>query len=127
MTVWSPAPVAEEPEAILTDWAAFEVTRPGSPEPAVHLAGYVGRDGGRTTSAVQEVDAATWRVRTRSGRVYVLRGPPGLNSDAMYTWNCWLHIQNAEVLRDVTNELRAQLGARPAPDRRIPKNRRARW
>jgi hypothetical protein len=92
----------------------------------VHLAGYIARDGGRTTSAVQEVDAATWRVRTRSGRIYVLRGRPGLNSDALYTFNWWLHIQNAEVLRDVTSELQAQLGEQPASDRSTPKTRRAR-
>jgi hypothetical protein len=125
MPLWSIASVDDEPEVLLESWAAYKVKLARYPEPSVHLTGYViGGGGGRVTSAVQEIDAATRRVRTRSGRVYELRGRPGANLDAEYTWNRWVSIQDAEVLRDVTEDVLAQLVVPALPARPSPRSKR---
>ncbi|MEO8119743.1 MAG: hypothetical protein ABI606_10525, partial [Rhodoferax sp.] len=59
-----------------------------------HLVGRADGEG-RVSSKVMQVDAAQRRVTTRSGRVYLLAGEPGLDSDAQYVWNRWLHLNQA--------------------------------
>ena len=104
--VWTCAPVAERPELVLTDWAAFEVRLAGNSGRTRHFAGYNVTDReGRASSAIVEFDPVTWRGVTQSGRVYGLRGMPGFTSDGEYTWRRWLAINGVTEAVDVTNEL----------------------
>ena len=104
--VWVCAPVSERPELTLTDWAVFELQLPGNPGRTRHLAGYNVTDReGRASSAIVEFDPATWRGVTKSGRVYGLRGMPGLSGEGEYVWRQWLGINGATDVADVTNDL----------------------
>ena len=75
----------------------------------MHFMGYAKSDHaytgeGRVCSPVLEFDKQTMRGRTRSGRVYELVGPPGLNADALYVWNRWLNINNNPVVTCITED-----------------------
>src|SRR5687767_11445644 len=98
MTVWTIAPVADQPEATLTDWQVMEL-----PNGDRHLVGYaVEEREGRASSAVDTFDLAAMRAVTSSGRVYQLKGRPGWNKDAEYVWKRWLRINEAASFVDVT-------------------------
>jgi hypothetical protein len=87
------APVSLQPTTQLTHWQIHWVTRSdGAIEH--HLVGRADREG-RISSKVVQVDAAQRMVTTRSGRVYLLAGEPGFDSDAQYVWNRWLHLNQA--------------------------------
>ena len=108
--VWTCASVAERPELVLTDWAVFELQLPGNPGRTRHFAGYNVTDReGRASSAIREFDPGTWRGVTDSGRVYGLRGQPGLTSDGQYVWHQWLSIHGVTDAVDVTNDLLAMM------------------
>jgi len=102
MPVW---PITDDPDngpVVLTDWALFEL-----PNGVRHIAGYSpGQREGRVTSAVVELDVATLRAVTDSGRVYQLRRRGyGLNLDAEYTWNIWRHRYGVTTVRNLTREI----------------------
>lgn len=104
--VWTCASVAERPELLLSDWAVFELQLPGNPGRTRHFAGYNVTDRqGRASSAIQEFDPTTWRGVTENGRVYGLRGMPGLTSDGDHVWCRWSAIHGVTEVADVTNEL----------------------
>jgi hypothetical protein len=107
MTVWAIRPITERPQVTLQDWAAFEVPLNGPGEQWTrHLVGWACEDGqGQVCSAVQQFDPATGRCVTSSGRVYRVRGNPGLRQDAEYVWQRWMKIANVQQQRDVTNEV----------------------
>jgi hypothetical protein len=105
MPVW---PITDAPHAepiVLTDWAVFEL-----PNGVRHIAGYSpGQREGRVTSAVIELDIATLRVVTDSGRVYQLRRRGyGLNLDAEYCWNHWKSHNGVTECRNLTREVIAE-------------------
>jgi len=105
MPVWSLPLVEEQPEATLDSWRAFEVQIERKPAPTLHLAGYaVEAREGRVTSAIVDIDLPTRKVRTASGRVYHLVGGPGFNGDAEYVWARWLRINDAQVLREASDD-----------------------
>lgn len=114
MNVWPIASVDEAPHATLESWAAYEVQIASYDKPTRHLVGYaVQAREGRVTSAIVEVDAVARTVRTVSGRRYLLRGRPSRDPDADYVWHHWLHINDATVLSEVTDQLLAgESGAR---------------
>ena len=88
-------------------WSIWEVQMFDEDGPTRHLVGWC-RDvhrGARVSSEIAAFDTATRRVLTRSGRVYVLDGPPGFLPDARYTWETWLANYQATVLRELTHEL----------------------
>ncbi|ALV07721.1 hypothetical protein [Roseateles depolymerans] len=120
MSIFIPPTTAEQPDAVLTSWRAFEVEVPGLAGPTIHIAGYIGAEGcGRVTSPIEELDAANRSVVTSSGRVYQLRGAPGLNGDAEYVWAKWQRLWKTTVLADATADLLRQFdGARPPQERR---------
>lgn len=98
MSIWSIAPVAEQPESTLTDWQVMEL-----PNGDRHLVGYAVEDKeGRASSAIDTFDLVNLRAVTSSGRVYQLRGRPGWNKDAEYVWKRWLRINDAAVYVDVS-------------------------
>ena len=108
--VWTPAPVSERPEIVLTDWHVFEVQLPGLNTRTRHFAGQnITDDEGRASSAIVTIDAATGRGRTRSGRVYQLTGSTNLRGDGEYTWNRWKSINGATDVVDVTAEVKKMM------------------
>jgi ATP-dependent Lon protease len=105
MPLYASAPVAEEPEASMTDWSVREVQCSYNQERTQHLVGYIARHGlGRVTTAIQVFDRETMRIKTSSGRVYHLQGRPGFNADAEYVWSHWKELNGAEEIADVTSE-----------------------
>ena len=91
----------------IEDWSIWEVRMADADGPTRHVVGWC-RDlhrGARVSSRVVAFDAPTRRVLTRSGRVYVLDGPPGFVPDTQYTWDTWLGNNQATVLRELTREL----------------------
>jgi hypothetical protein len=107
MFVWPIAPVDERPDVTLTDWAAFEVPLNGVDQPWTrHLAGWSCEDTqGQVCSAIESFDPATGQCVTSSGRVYRLKGRPGLCSDASYVWRRWKRIASVEDERNVTGSV----------------------
>ncbi|WP_375184286.1 hypothetical protein [Aquabacterium sp.] len=85
MSVWLTQPVAKQRELVLVDWSIHELNEDG--ERSLVLVGYSPKNAeGRVSSEVVELDTATLRATTSSGRVYLLEGPPGRNSDAEYVF-----------------------------------------
>lgn len=101
--IWKPASITEEPETILTKWQVYKVENPNGSGWDIHFHGWTGWEG-RVCSAVQEFDKETMRGRTRSGRIYELKGSPGLNGDAEYTWHRWLNIYGNPKTENITEE-----------------------
>jgi hypothetical protein len=110
-SVWSVRSIASQPSSKICDWQAFEVRRTDSGDAlSVHLVGRLVADhGGRVTSAIKNVDRASRRVVTNSGRVYQLLGKPGYSSDGEYVWQSWQRIQEVTYAREVTAEFWAAL------------------
>ncbi len=90
-SVWSVAPVDEEPEIVLKDWTVFEVTSSFWPDKTRHFVGYNSLDReGRVSSAIIQFDAEKATGITKSGRVYRLLGKQGTGSpDGLHVWNYW--------------------------------------
>jgi hypothetical protein len=107
MPVCPIAPIQARPQVTLTEWAVFEVPRNGTEKPWTrHLAGWSCEDRhGQVSSAVQSFDPATGKCVTRSGRVYQLRGRPGLCGDGRYVWQVWMARDSLTQCRDVTSEV----------------------
>lgn len=107
MPVWPITPIDSRPSVTLTEWAVFEVPHLGPDKPWTrHLAGWSCEDRqGQVSSAVQAFDPATGKCITRSGRVYQLRGRPGLCGDGRYVWGVWMERDGLKEARDVTAEV----------------------
>lgn len=45
---------------------------------------------------------------TSSGRIYKLKGGPGLNGDAAYVLQRWRVINGVETLKDISDEVLAE-------------------
>lgn len=101
MGVWRTIPVKEDPEIILSQWSVKEVQNGDR-----HFVGYndAGREG-RVSSKILEFDNKTMKGKTRSGRIYQLRGEPGSNEDAEYVWGIWARINKVESVKDVSEEI----------------------
>ena len=81
----------------------------------MHFNGYNYRDReGRMSSRIVEFDAERMVGRTRSGRVYELKGPPDFDLDAEYVLRRWIRFNNAdrnfEIVAVDTRTLRRQDG-----------------
>ena len=102
MSVWRVAPVEDQPEVVLTGWAVYEVVSERWPEPTIHFVGRCVKPWeGRVSSAISTFDATTMKGITASGRVYQLRGEPGFDSDAWYTFNAWCSINKITEFKEV--------------------------
>jgi hypothetical protein len=103
MPLWRNAPTAEVPAYTLVSWAAFEVQLSPGAVATCHVAGEVGYGGqGQVSSPAQEFDPATASFRTRSGRLYRIRGARGLGREGAYVWQRWLDLNDVLDARDVT-------------------------
>lgn len=103
MAVWKPGDITEEPEVILSNWKVLEVNSNDR-----HFCGYnLSLREGRVSSRIEEFDPSTMMGRTRSGRIYSLRGVPGSHPDADYVWATWccLNSIDRDSVRDVTKEI----------------------
>lgn len=101
-----PAAIDERPRVLLAKWGAFEVRLPQFDVPTFHLVGL--RDASvvaRVSSPISQLSADGLRVRTSTGRLYDLVGPPGLTADALAHWRRWLGHWSAEVISDATDAL----------------------
>lgn len=107
MAIWNTASVEDQPSLVLRSWRVYEVEDESGPEHSTrHFVGYVDRNAeGRASSAIQSFDKNTMRGVTRSGRVYELAGPSGVNGDAMYVWEHWKRINQVTKVTDITNEI----------------------
>ncbi|WP_431102915.1 hypothetical protein [Roseateles noduli] len=104
MPVWKIATVTTNPGCTLINWAVLEVASGER-----HLAGYsLDSSEGRTSTAIVEFDFKTLRARTSSGRTYELCGPPGLNSDALYTWERWCRLNEVDGWSDKSLDVLAE-------------------
>jgi hypothetical protein len=106
-SIWQVSEVRDQPEVTLIEWSIREI----HPRGTRHFVGYhpSGREG-RVSSAILEFDPVSRQGRTKSGRVYLLFGAPGLNQNAEYVWENWRHIQGAGAATwlDVTQEITAR-------------------
>ncbi|MGZ4996592.1 MAG: AAA family ATPase [Methylobacter sp.] len=107
MPIFAVAPVDEEPEETVTRWSIREARFDDPNDQSRHVIGYVARKGkGRVSSAIQSFDREKMRIKTRSGRVYQLDGPPGFDPDAEYVWAHWKALNQVRDETDVTQEYR---------------------
>jgi hypothetical protein len=106
MPIWTIAAVSKEPQTTLDGWAIYELTNGDR-----HFSGYaVEAREGRVSSRIEEFDVKTMRGVSRSGRVYQLRGKPGMapQSDSAYVWRRWKELNEVEVFVDVGPEVWAE-------------------
>ena len=100
-SVWSASSLTEVPEIELTNWQVMQL-----PHGDRHFVGWNATEReGRVSSMIVEFDAATRRGRTRSGRIYQLRGPTGHDGDGAYTWGRWMQRNGAVGCTDVSAEV----------------------
>jgi hypothetical protein len=106
MPIWKPADILDEPEVLLSRWSIYEITCESNPELKTrHFVGQNIREGsGRVSSRIEEFDQKTMKGRTRSGRVYELRGHPGHSGDGAYVWGQWSYINKVITCVDVSRE-----------------------
>jgi len=84
-SVWGAAPIADEPEIALIDWAIKKDTAGNA-----YFVGTRADDGsGRVSTAIVEIDLERRRGRTQSGRVYELLGPSGYSDNGEYVWSLY--------------------------------------
>lgn len=102
MSIWRSRSVGEVPEVVLQAWRVLET---GSGER--HFVGFrPDRGTGRVSSAIAEIDMPNRIGITRSGRRYVLDGPPGAEvEEGDYVWTAWCQVNRVASYRDVTDEL----------------------
>jgi hypothetical protein len=100
MSIWLTRPVDQEPSITLRSWKIIETIED---KPSRHFVGYnnAGREG-RVSSPIVTFDPGTMRGVTHTGRVYELKGPPGLNMDAEYVLDRWKAGYKVDV-KDITD------------------------
>jgi hypothetical protein len=104
--IWSASFVQSEPQKWLGSWQIYKTVKARiQPELfGYHFVGYDIRGGhGAVSSKIDKFDPVTMCGITRSGRVYQLLGMPGVNQDAQYTLEAWIH-RNELVMEDATKE-----------------------
>ena len=108
MPVWSNAPVADHPEFVLVSWKVHEVQLRPAGELTRHVTGEAGYGGpGQVSSAVVHFHPFLGAFRTKSGRVYRVRGSDGLGREGDYVWRAWLGQNPSHVPpRDVTDDVK---------------------
>ncbi len=92
MPIWRPLPVEFEPVIPMVCWQIIRL-----PEGDRHL---LGRHANgleiRVSSRLVGFERATMKVRTRSGRIYLLRGASGFSGDDEYVLLGWCRVNRTE-------------------------------
>ena len=104
---WRIESILREPTKTLDAWAVYECPFDGLEAPWTrHLIGFrLEGCKGQVSSPVESFDPVSRRAVTRSGQVYELGVGPGLNADAFFLWNVWLHTNRLQDVRDVSDEV----------------------
>ncbi len=98
MSIWSVAPVDKAPTISLVQWMIVETDKQQR-----HFVGYNYLEyEGRVSSAIVQFDKDSMSGITSSGRVYQLKGVPGINKDALYVWDYWRNFNGVQAWEDVT-------------------------
>jgi hypothetical protein len=105
MPIFNVAPIQQESEETIVFWSVREVGFGQETDRSRHLVGYIPSKGtGRVTSAIQQFDPKSMTIKTRSGRIYHLKGHPGFNDDVEYVWLQWKSLNGAQEASDVTSQ-----------------------
>lgn len=99
MPFWETDPTDVQPTVTLVRWRILETTD----RREWHCCGYCPENAeGRVSTAIQEFDRQARTAITRSGRLYRLEGPPGVDPDAEYVLQGWLTYGRVKDVTDVT-------------------------
>ena len=105
---------------VLVRWRAWEVQVPNYDAPSWHLVGVLNEEHcAKVSSALAQVSHGGDEARSKTGSVYALSGPPGVDEHAARLWAAWQRQHRVIVLRDVTTEVLA--GRQPRTLRLIDK------
>ena len=102
MSIWRARSIEDVPEVRLFGWRIME-TSTGSR----HFVGVRPERGTcRVSSVIVKLDVPNRIGITRSGRTYVLEGPPGSWNDEVreYVWSSWCQVNGVADFLDVTDE-----------------------
>lgn len=91
------------PPLVLTNWQAFEAKLPCYESPTWHIAGEVrpGRSDTVTAALLAIVPAVNGAI-SKTGRRYVLEGPPGRDAKSLFAFELWRDLYESTVLREIT-------------------------
>lgn len=93
----------ESPPVVLTNWQAFEAQLPCYESPTWHIAGDVRTRGtGTVTAALLAVVDGAGAAVSKTGRRYVLEGPPGSDAESLFAFELWRDLYESTVLREIT-------------------------
>jgi hypothetical protein len=114
MSFWTPhQPIVYE-RLIVARWRAWEVQVPLYDAPSWHIVGYlVESRQGKVSSALLSVLPNTEEVTTKTGKIYLLEGEPGVDGEASQLWSDWQRQHDVLVLREVTTDVLE--GLQPGP------------
>lgn len=98
LPIWSVAPVSRTPSITLEEWMIVETDKKQRHFVGYNHSGYEGR----VSSAIVQFDKDSMSGVTSSGRVYQLKGAPGVNSDAVFVWGYWRQFNGVKTWVDVT-------------------------
>ncbi|QPK62560.1 hypothetical protein IVG45_17150 [Methylomonas sp. LL1] len=105
MTFFAIASISEQPEENIIHWSVREVKISCETEKTHHLVGYIPwQYSGRVSSKIETFDRENMLVKTGSGRIYHLKGEPGMTRDGDYVWDRWAMINDAKNEVDVTDQ-----------------------
>lgn len=96
----------ERPPVVLTNWQAFEAQLPCYESPTWHIAGDVRTRGtGTVTAALLAVTDDAGAAVSKTGRRYVLEGPPGRDAKSLFAFELWRDLYESTVLREITSDV----------------------
>ena len=114
-STWSTPGPEEEPVLTMQAWAIWECANEAG-ELSRHLWGWCPeRYEGRCSTAVADFSPAARKVRTASGRVYVLDGGPGKDGDGEWVFSRFCARDRLTPVRDVSGEYAQQMEAATPP------------
>lgn len=94
---------SNETQVEMYSWSVKQVQCKRLNSSTRHLVGLVNGIG-RVCSPIQNFDKSTMKVKSRSGKIYVLCGDAGTDSDAEYTFDMWCRMNGIDDVVDVTDE-----------------------
>ncbi|ANB77352.1 hypothetical protein AYM40_35340 [Paraburkholderia phytofirmans OLGA172] len=100
MSIGKVKPLTEEHDIVLIRWRVLRADNGTDRLVGARLDDF----DGRVSSALTEFDRERMVATTRSGRVYLLQGPPGYNADAEYVWEFVCKRDGIKEFADVTRE-----------------------
>lgn len=116
--VLTPPAVVSSPQQRLLRWRVWEVQVPAYDAPSWHIIGHLTEAAcAKVSSALATVSAAGDEAVSKTGSVYGLLNPPGVDAIAAQLWDAWRRQHGVVVLREVTSDVLA--GRQPPPLRLV--------